>query len=176
MKLNLALVALILPQVSLARSLRGESKQGRQLATDGGPGESKASSFSSSENSRSQKQARSEFRFYPFHGIQPNDSKSKNVILVIGDGMGWEAIRAGAIAKSIINELENDFDCVVSQGGCPENESAKQAFEARQLQDYYTEGRGSGLCFQDDTHGFALVTNAGVAPQGPNPGDYVCAL
>ena len=30
---------------------------------------------------------------------------NKNVILVIGDGMGWEMIRAGAIAKKILGEL-----------------------------------------------------------------------
>eukprot|EP00965_Chrysotila_dentata_P195012 6176727-Pleurochrysis_carterae.AAC.3 len=29
----------------------------------------------------------------------------KNVILVVGDGMGWEMIRAGAIAKQVLAEI-----------------------------------------------------------------------
>jgi len=120
------------------------------------------------------------------------------VILVIGDGMGWEMARAGSIAKQIIEELEA-FGCDIKMG-CPENRNASEAFSGRILADYYMEGKsvdnsdtfdkalrkshsscfrchretgkGSGLPWQD-LDGYALMTNAGVLTQGPNPGDYV---
>lgn len=50
---------------------------------------------------------------------------SKNVILFIGDGMGWQMARAAAIAKRIAN-----------------GESGNT------LADFYTEGKGEGLSFQ----------------------------
>ena len=31
--------------------------------------------------------------------VNSDSPKGKNVILVIGDGMGWEMVRAGAVAK-----------------------------------------------------------------------------
>ena len=67
--------------------------------------------------------------------------KSKNVILVVGDGMGWEMIRAGAIAKLVIDELEA-AGCD-TKTGCPNSDVGDQvlkAFEGRTLADYYTEG------------------------------------
>eukprot|EP00979_Chaetoceros_neogracilis_P006597 scaffold1341_cov295-Chaetoceros_neogracile.AAC.3 len=36
-----------------------------------------------------------------------NSANGKNVMLVVGDGMGWEMVRAGAVAKAIIDELES---------------------------------------------------------------------
>ncbi len=61
---------------------------------------------------------------------------AKNVIIMIGDGMGWEMARAAAIQKQI-------------------NEGA----EGNTLSDFYTEGVGSGLSFQE-LEGFSLVTTS----------------
>lgn len=63
----------------------------------------------------------------------------KNVILVVGDGMGWEMIRTGAIAKKVIDELEG-MGCDTKMG-CPSMAAAKTAFAGRTLSDYYTEGQ-----------------------------------
>ena len=41
------------------------------------------------------------------------------MILVVGDGMGWEMIRAGAITKRVISELESlGVDIQVPAGEC----------------------------------------------------------
>lgn len=61
----------------------------------------------------------------------------KNVILVIGDGMGWEMIRAGAIARQVVDELEA-MGCD-TKTGCPDMDIS--AFDGRTLSDYYTEGK-----------------------------------
>ena len=50
-----------------------------------------------------------------------------------------EMTRAGAIAKRILDELE-ELGCDTSTG-CPDNEAAMAAFEGRTLADYYTEGK-----------------------------------
>lgn len=66
--------------------------------------------------------------------------KGKNVILVVGDGMGWEMIRAGAVAKQIIAELE-ELGVDIKEGATGDIKSAaKEAFAGRTLDDYYTEG------------------------------------
>jgi alkaline phosphatase len=62
---------------------------------------------------------------------------ARNTILMIGDGMGWELARAAAIQKSI------------AQGKSGKN-----------LQDFYTQGRGTGLKMQTLT-GYALSTTYG---------------
>lgn len=51
---------------------------------------------------------------------------AKNVIMIVGDGMGWEMVRAGAIAKQIDEGHQGDT-----------------------LEDFYTEGKGEGLSFQE---------------------------
>jgi hypothetical protein len=119
----------------------------------------------------------------------------KNVILVIGDGMWWEMVRAGTIAHQVIHELKT-LGCN-TKVGCPDNKAAKDAFEGRTLGDYYTEGRlhiireqitsqfvfftfsppryfryiiasmGYGLSFQE-LAGYALVTTAAPVLQAPN--------
>ncbi|MGD1805461.1 alkaline phosphatase [Dapis sp. BLCC M126] len=61
---------------------------------------------------------------------------AKNVIIMIGDGMGWEMARAAAIQKQI-------------------NEGS----EGNTLSDFYTEGVGEGLSFQE-LEGFSLVTTS----------------
>jgi hypothetical protein len=81
--------------------------------------------------------------------------KSKNVILVVGDGMGWEMVRAGAIARRVIDELEG-MGCD-TKTGCPDLTMAAEAFKGRTLADYYTEGKGTGLSFQE-LEGFSLMT------------------
>jgi alkaline phosphatase len=64
---------------------------------------------------------------------------NKNVILVVGDGMGWEMVRSGAIAKQVVDELEG-LGCDTTTG-CPDNSAAMNAFRGRTLDDYYTEGK-----------------------------------
>jgi alkaline phosphatase len=51
---------------------------------------------------------------------------AKNVIVFVGDGMGWEMARAAAIAKQI-----------------------DAGHEGTTLDDFYTEGKGEGLSFQE---------------------------
>ncbi|WP_253274266.1 esterase-like activity of phytase family protein [Myxosarcina sp. GI1] len=69
--------------------------------------------------------------------IEEKDApKAKNVIIMIGDGMGWEMARAAAIQK-LINEGD----------------------EGTALKDFYTEGTGSGLSFQElEKYGLATTT------------------
>lgn len=62
---------------------------------------------------------------------------AKNVIIMIGDGMGWEMARAASIYKEIQN------------GKTGAN-----------LSDFYTEGKGQGLNFQT-LQGYGLVTTYG---------------
>ncbi|MGF1672777.1 MAG: alkaline phosphatase [Rivularia sp. (in: cyanobacteria)] len=59
---------------------------------------------------------------------------AKNVIIVVPDGMGWEMARAGAIAKQI-----------------------DQGHTGTTLADFYTEGKGEGLSFQE-LEGFTYAT------------------
>ena len=61
---------------------------------------------------------------------------AKNVIIMIGDGMGWEITRAAAIQKAI-------------------NEGA----EGNTLSDFYTEGKGSGLALQN-LENFEIATTS----------------
>jgi hypothetical protein len=67
------------------------------------------------------------------------ERKRKNVILVVGDGMGWEMTRSGAIAKQVLNELKS-LGCD-TKTGCQDNQDAIDAFKGRSLDDYYTEGK-----------------------------------
>jgi len=87
------------------------------------------------------------------------NSGRKNVILAIGDGMGYEMVRAGSIARQVLDELAT-LGCNTTVG-CPSNQAAKTAFKGRRLTDYYTEGSGSGLSFQN-LNGFAVVTTSAV--------------
>lgn len=67
---------------------------------------------------------------------------TKNVIIMIGDGMGWEMARAGAIAKRI---------AAGEQGNT--------------LSNFYTEGKGSGLSFQNLAN-YGIVTTYGTTIAG----------
>jgi alkaline phosphatase len=62
---------------------------------------------------------------------------AQNVIIMIGDGMGWEMARAAAIYKQI-----------------------REGNTGTSLSDFYTEGKGTGLSFQD-LSGYSLVTTYG---------------
>ncbi|WP_199300455.1 hypothetical protein [Trichocoleus sp. FACHB-262] len=62
---------------------------------------------------------------------------AKNVIIMIGDGMGWEPARAAAIAKQI-----------------------QQGQIGTKLSDFYTEGKGEGLSFQG-LKNYAIATTYG---------------
>jgi len=68
-------------------------------------------------------------------------------------------IRAGAIAKKVIQELE-DMECDTTTG-CTGAvaDTARATFAGRTLNDYYTEGKGDGLSFQE-LEGFGLVTTS----------------
>lgn len=95
----------------------------------------------------------------------------KNVILVIGDGMGWEMIRAGAIAKQVLKELEG-MGIDIKQGTTGASaDSAKAAFAGRTTKDYYTEGVGSGLSFQA-LKDYALVTTSAMILQEASEGAF----
>ncbi|MDJ0553678.1 MAG: alkaline phosphatase [Microcoleaceae cyanobacterium MO_207.B10] len=93
---------------------------------------------------------------------------SKNVILVIGDGMGWEMTRAGAIHEEIINELaelgynvatgENTSDLSINE--------LKAQFAGRTLDDYYTQGKGFGQSYQDLLDGYVISTDANTVIEG----------
>ncbi|MEM7581619.1 MAG: alkaline phosphatase, partial [Cyanobacteria bacterium P01_A01_bin.80] len=61
---------------------------------------------------------------------------AKNVIIMVGDGMGWEMARAAAIQKQI-------------------NEGAT----GNTLSDFYTEGTGTGLSFQE-LEGYTISTTS----------------
>lgn len=69
---------------------------------------------------------------------------AKNTILMIGDGMGWEMARAAAIYKQI-------------QAGATGNT----------LSDFYTEGTGTGLSFQN-LENYGLVTTYGTTIANEN--------
>ena len=54
--------------------------------------------------------------------------------------MGWEMIRAGAVAKQVVDELkEIGVDISTGASGTLAAQ-AKAAFAGRTLSDYYTEG------------------------------------
>ena len=61
---------------------------------------------------------------------------AKNVIIMIGDGMGWEMARAAAIQEQIT-----------------------QGKTGATLTDFYTEGKGTGLSFQR-LENYAIATTS----------------
>ncbi len=67
---------------------------------------------------------------------------AKNTIIMIGDGMGWEMARAAAIWQEIQNGAEGNT-----------------------LSDFYTEGTGTGLSFQNLLN-YGLVTTYGTTIAG----------
>ena len=96
-------------------------------------------------------------------------SGKKNAILVIGDGMGWEMVRAGAIHKTILEDLKATHGIDLSNGienaDLTNKEAALAAYADKTLDDYYTAGRGTGLSFMN-LPGFCLVTDANTVIAG----------
>ena len=78
---------------------------------------------------------------------------AKNVILMIGDGMGWEMSRASAIGLSIEAEIEQ----IRTDNPGITNEEIAARFQGRTLDDYYTQGKGSGTSYQD-LSGYTIAT------------------
>lgn len=79
-------------------------------------------------------------------------------------------IRAGAIAKKVLDEL-TEMGCD-TKVGCPDMaEAANAKFAGRTLDDYYTEGKGEGLSFQS-LEGYGLVTTSTVVLQEENKGGH----
>lgn len=62
---------------------------------------------------------------------------AENVIIMVGDGMGWEMARTAAIAKAVQEGKSGDT-----------------------LKDFYTQGKGEGLSFQQ-LEGYQLATTYG---------------
>lgn len=93
---------------------------------------------------------------------------SKNVILVIGDGMGWEMTRAGAIHEEIINELaELGYDVATGENTSGMTiDELKAEFADRTLADYYAEGKGFGQSYQELLDGYTIVTDANTVIDG----------
>ena len=78
---------------------------------------------------------------------------AKNVIMMIGDGMGWEMSRAGAIQA----EIEAEIAQIREENPDITNEEIAAHFDGRTLDDYYTEGQGFGTSYQD-LEGYAIST------------------
>jgi alkaline phosphatase len=83
---------------------------------------------------------------------------------------GWEMTRAGAIARQVIDELES-LGCDTMEG-CPDNADAMEAFEGRSLSDYYTEGYGTGLSFQELEGTTLVATSAPVLQMAEEGNQY----
>ena len=96
-------------------------------------------------------------------------SGKKNAILIIGDGMGWEMVRAGAIHKTILEDLKTSFGIDLSNGidnaDLTRKDEALTAYANKTLDDYYTAGSGTGLSFMN-LPGYTLVTDANTVIDG----------
>jgi hypothetical protein len=55
-----------------------------------------------------------------------------------------EMVRAGAIGRRVVDELE-EMGCDTKKG-CPDMRDAVRAFSGRTLRDYYTEGKPCHPC------------------------------
>jgi alkaline phosphatase len=75
---------------------------------------------------------------------------TKNVILFVGDGMGWEMSRAGAIAKQI-----------------------DAGHSGTTLADFYTGGKGQGLSFQTLSN-FTSASTYSAIVEGENDRGVYC--
>ncbi|MEO1671350.1 MAG: alkaline phosphatase [Cyanobacteria bacterium J06631_2] len=78
---------------------------------------------------------------------------AKNVILMIGDGMGWEMTRASAIQAQIEAEIAQ----IREENPSLSNEEIADRFTGRTLADYYTTGKGEGTSYQSLTE-YAIAT------------------
>ncbi|MEO0928209.1 MAG: alkaline phosphatase [Cyanobacteria bacterium J06643_13] len=78
---------------------------------------------------------------------------AKNVILMIGDGMGWEMTRASAIQSQIEAEIAQ----IREENPHLSSEEIANRFVGRTLTDYYTTGKGEGTSYQNLTE-YAIAT------------------
>ncbi|MEM6612854.1 MAG: alkaline phosphatase [Cyanobacteria bacterium P01_C01_bin.72] len=78
---------------------------------------------------------------------------AKNVILMIGDGMGWEMTRASAIQLQIEAEIAQ----IRQDDPGLSNEEIAARFIGRTLSDYYTAGKGEGTSYQNLSE-YAIAT------------------
>lgn len=85
--------------------------------------------------------------------------------------MGWEMIRAGAVAKRVIKELEGMGVDIKNGSTGAIAAAAKAAFAGRVLNDYYIAGKGSGLSFQDLPKFHVMTTTTPIIGQ-PNDGNH----
>jgi|GEM_PF-543168 len=96
-------------------------------------------------------------------------SGKKNAILIIGDGMGWEMVRAGAIHKTILKDLKTSYGIDLSNGfnnaDMTNKDNALAAYANKTLDDFYTSGPGTGLSFMD-LPGYTIVTDANTVIDG----------
>ncbi|MEL6929390.1 MAG: alkaline phosphatase [Cyanobacteria bacterium J06600_6] len=76
-----------------------------------------------------------------------------NVILMIGDGMGWEMSRAAAIQAQIEQEIAQ----IRQKNPNLSDREIAARFQGRTLSDYYTAGKGSGTSYQNLDH-YAIAT------------------
>lgn len=62
--------------------------------------------------------------------------------------MGWEMVRAGAIARRVLDELASlGVNTTTGSRNTTAAAAAKQAFAGRKLAAYYTEGKFFGIMF-----------------------------
>ena len=72
---------------------------------------------------------------------------------MIGDGMGWEMSRASAIQADIEREIEQ----IKAENPGITNKEIATRFKGRTLNDYYTQGKGSGTSYQN-LSGYTIAT------------------
>jgi alkaline phosphatase len=80
---------------------------------------------------------------------------AKNVILMIGDGMGWEMSRASAIQKQIEQEIAQ----IRTENPQITNKQIAARFDGRTLNDYYVAGKGTGTSYQN-LSGYTIATTS----------------
>ena len=84
---------------------------------------------------------------------------AKNIVLIIGDGMGWEMSRASAI----YSQIEKEIDTLLGEG--KSSIEITGLFADRTLDDYYTFGKGEGNPYQA-FEGFNLATTGSTKIDG----------
>lgn len=84
---------------------------------------------------------------------------AKNIILIIGDGMGWEMSRA----SGVYNEINKEVNILLGQGKT--SGEITSLFANRTLDDYYTSGKGFGNPYQNFSN-FNLATTGSTKIEG----------
>lgn len=64
------------------------------------------------------------------------------------------------------------IDTKNGSAGTQKAQDAMAAFAGRTLSDYYTEGAGTGMSFQNELKDFTLMTTTTTVLQAPNPGNH----